>query len=531
MRSALLALFVSLPILADPAGAREFSLVTYNVENLFDIDGTANYGEYVPTEYTPAHLLTKVKNIALVLSKADPPDGPDIIVFNEIEIDHSPESSVEDLNAWLDSMRGRTLDSLLKQKPVPPQIAGLPAEAWLLKACEEAGLKGYLVASAAEKPGEYESGRPRTVRNVIFSRFPILDAKSHPTHDARDILEVRLDVEGHPLTVFANHWKSGASDSRSEAVRIANAATLRTRLDSLLRENPHADIVLAGDFNSHYNQNQRYPELKKTGLLDVLRSQGNETALPAGKRDLYNLWFELPPRERGSDIYRKEWGTLMHLILTPGLYDNRGLQYVDNSFRVVSVPSLNTDIFGRPQRWFRGARPGGFSDHFPILAKFRAADPKAKGAWMPLTNPSTTPTGPGEPVLQVSSSELFKNAIDPLKEPDGVNFRDGSFDGRIFLIQAPASVDKKGRISVKVNGLDYGVYAHDKKVLKRLRELAETTKELSFYGALGTYRGRWQFVLHGKEWIATKPTSLHRKACPSGHFARLRDSFLARMRG
>jgi endonuclease/exonuclease/phosphatase family metal-dependent hydrolase len=521
MRQALLAFFISFSLLASPAGAREFSVVVYNVENLFDIDGTSNYGEYVPTEYSPAHLAMKVKNIALVLSKAAPPEGPDIIVFNEIEIDHSPESSVENLDAWLESVRGKTVDSLLSQKPVPPEISGLPAEAWLLKACEEAGRKGYHVASASEKPGEYESGRPRTVRNLIFSRFPILFAKSHPTHDARDILEVRLDIDGQPLTVFANHWKSGASDPRSEVVRIANAATLRTRIDSLLREDPLADIVLAGDFNSHYNQNQRYPELKKTGILDVLRSQGNETALPAGKRDLYNLWFELPPRERGSDIYRQEWGTLMHLILTPGLYDNKGLQYVDNSFRVVRVPSLNTDIFGRPQRWFRGARPGGFSDHFPILAKFRVAEPNAKDAWMALKNPSTTATGPGEPVLQMSASELFKNAIDPSKESDRADFRDGSYHGRIFLIHAPASVDKKGKISVKVNGLDYDVYAHDKKVLKRLRELAETTKELSFYGALGTYKGRWQFVLHGNEWIATKPSSLHRKTSPYGHFARL----------
>ena len=521
MRHHFLAVLISVTLLAIPAVAREFSIVIYNVENLFDIDGTANYGEYVPTEYSPAHLSMKVNNIALVLSKAAPPAGPDIIVFNEIEIDHSPESAVEDLDAWIESVRGKTVDSLLSKKPIPPEIAGLPAEAWLLKACEEAGLKGYHVASANEKPGEYESGRPRTVRNLIFSRFPILSSKSHPTHDARDILEVRLDIDGHPLTVFANHWKSGASDSRSEAVRIANATTLRTRIDSLLREDPQADIVLAGDFNSHYNQNQRYPKLKKSGILDVLLSQGNETALSTGKADLYNLWFELPPRDRGSDIYRQEWGTLMHLILAPGLYDNKGLQYVDNSFRVVRVPSLNTDIFGRPQRWFRGARPGGFSDHFPLLAKFRVADPKAKDSWMALKNPSTTPTGPSEPVLQISSSELFTKAIDPLKEPDGVNFRDGTYEGLVFLIHAPASVDKKGKISVKVNGLDYDVYAHDKKVLKRLRELAETTKELSFYGALGTYKGRWQFVLHGNEWIATKPSSLHRKTSPYGHFARL----------
>ena len=508
-------------LLPAAANEREISVLSYNVENLFDIDGIANYGEYVPGEYSANHLLTKVKNIARVLSKAAPPAGPDVIVFNEIEIDHTPDSTIKDYAAWLDSVKDRTLDSMLSKKPVPPEIAGLPAEAWLLKACEEVGLKGYFVASGADKIGEYPSGRPRTVRNLVFSRFPIVSTKSHPTPDARDILEVRLDIDGHPLTVFANHWKSGASDPRSEVARIADAATLRTHIDSLLRENPQADIIVAGDLNSHYNQNQRYSELKKTGILDILGSQGDETALSSGKRDLYNLWFELPPNERGSDIYRQEWGTLMHLILSRGLYDNKGLQYVDNSFRVVRVPSMNTDIFGRPQRWFRGARPGGFSDHFPILAKFRLADPNAKTEWMALKNPSTTATGPGEPVLQTSSSELFKNAIDPSKEQGVADFRDGSYDGRVFLIHAPASVDKKGKISVKVNGLDYDVYAHDKKVLKRLRELAETTKELSFYGALGTYKGRWQFVLHGKEWIATKPSSLHREKSPFAHFAKL----------
>ena len=70
--------------------------------------------------------------------------------------------------------------------------------------------------------------------------------------------------------------------------------------------------------------------MKTTGLNDVLRSQGNELAVRGPQRDLYNLWFELPAPERGSDTYRGEWGTLMHLIISRGLYDFRGVQYVDN---------------------------------------------------------------------------------------------------------------------------------------------------------------------------------------------------------
>ena len=493
-------LTLALILTAGLARAREFSVVTYNVENLFDADGISNYGEYVPGEYTPKHLLTKVQNIARVLAKADP-NGPDVIAFNEIEIDQSPESTVTDYSAWLKSTEGQSLEKLLSQKRLPPEIAGIPVEAWLLKACEEAGLKGYHVVITSEKHGDtYKDGRPRTVRNVIFSRFPVLESNSHPTPNARDILEARLDVDGRPLTILVNHWKSGASDPKSEAVRVSNAKTLRARIEQILHENPQADIIVAGDLNSHYNQKQRYPELKKTGINDVLGAQGSEPALVSGKRDLYDLWFELPPQDRHSDIYRDEWGTLMHLIVSRGLYDNSGLQYVDNSFRILSFPNLNADVFGRPIRWFRGARPGGFSDHFPILAKFRTVDSESKDTWMELQNPSITEQGDGEPLLVTSSAELFKTAIDPTQKPD-VDYCDGTYEGRVFLIQGPSKVDKRGQITVKVNGKDFGVYAHNKKLFKRLRDLAASHADLRFYGTLGTYRGQWQFVLFGKDWL------------------------------
>ena len=501
--------------------AREFSVITYNVENLFDADGISNYGEYVPGEYTPKHLLAKLQNIARILAKSDPPHGPDVIVFNEIEIDQSPETTVSDYSAWLESTKDKSLASLLSEKRLAPELAGIPAEAWLLKACDEAGLTGYHVVITSEKSGDfYNDDRPRTVRNVIFSRFPVLSSKSHHSQNARDILEARLDVDGRPLTVFANHWKSGASDPRSEAARVSNAKTLRERIDEILRENPLADIIVAGDLNSHYNQNQRYPELKKTGIIDVLGTQGSEPALVSGQRDLYNLWFELPRTERRSDIYRDEWGTLMHLIVSRGLYDNSSLQYVDNSFRVLSFPGLNTDVFGRPLRWFRGARPGGFSDHFPIMAKFRTVDSETKDSWMALENPSTTEQGDAEPLLLTTSAELFKNAIDPTKKPE-IDYCDGSYEGRVFAINAPAKVDKRGQITVSVNGRDFGVYAHNKKVFKRLREIADSTNHLHFYGALGTYKGQWQFVLHGNDWIASQPSSLNQKTTPFVRFAGL----------
>ena len=41
----------------------------------------------------------------------------------------------------------------------------------------------------------------------------------------------------------------------------------------------HGDLVVAGDLNSHYNQKQRYREMRTTGINDILGSQGNELAV------------------------------------------------------------------------------------------------------------------------------------------------------------------------------------------------------------------------------------------------------------
>jgi hypothetical protein len=487
--------------------AREFSVVAYNVENLFDLDGIAAYSDYTPAKYTPDHLRVKLENITRSLSKIDAPRGADVVIFNEIEIDQTPDSSVKNLRLWLESVKNTSFQDLLKKTPLPGDLEGLPAEAWLLKACEDAGLKGYHVATAGEKPGTYSSERSRSVQNVIFSRFPIVSTKIIPSSDARAILEAQLDIDGHPLTVFANHWKSGAGDHQSEAIRIRDANALRQRIDQILEKNPLADIIVAGDLNSHYNQSSRYPKMGKTAVNHVLGAQGSELSLLNGSRDLYNLWFELPAKNRGSDTYGNEWGTLMHLIVSPGLYDNSGLQYMDNSFQVHRVPGMNADVFGRPQRWSRGKKASGFSDHFPIVAKFRVANPKMHAKWMDLENPSAVEEASGEPVPVISSAELFKSAVNPANEPVDADFRNETYAGRIFLVDAPATMNAKGHISVEINGHAYDVFTHNEDLRKRLREEVGKTSRLHFYGQLGTYRGRWQFMLHGKEWLVSKPSS------------------------
>jgi len=513
----LLTALAAMAIVSSPLLAKSFSVVSYNVENLFDLDGVASYEEYASDKYTPEHLMVKVQNVVRVLAKVDQGAGPDILILNEIELDQTPESTIPDYRAWLDAVKDKKLEDLLTQSPLPDELKGIPADLWLLKACEDAGLTGYQVVRSQEEPGDYEGGRPRSIHNVIFTRFPVLSTQTIATPDARSILEAQLDVDGQPLTVLANHWKSGAGSSQAEAVRVRNARSLRDRLDAIFKENPLADVLVGGDLNSHYNQNSRYPEMQKTGIIDVLGSQGNELALRSGKKDLYNLWFELPTRERGSDVYQDEWGTLMHLIVSRGLYDNQGIQYKDNSFEILRIPGLNSDVFGRPYRWSRGKRPGGFSDHFPIIARFQVADENAKGKWMTLRAPSTLEQGPAGTLRLISSVDLFKKAVKPSAEPDNADFRDGTYDGKVFFIEAPATVNEKGFVSITLNGLEYDIFTQNKELRERIRDMARSKSAIRFYGQLGTYRGRWQFVLHGTEWLADGPSS----SLPHRHTSRL----------
>jgi len=485
------------------AWSRDFSVVAYNVENLFDVDGISVYEDYGPEKYTAEHLAVKLGNIARTLARVDEGAGPDIIFFNEVELDQTPATGVGAYSEWLDSVSGEKAADILSQNPLPADWAGLPAEAWLLKACHDAGLRGYSVAVTDEKTGVYEDGRGVSVRNVIFSRFPVTAVRTHPTPSARAILEVTLDVDGHPLTLFANHWKSGAGDLESEAVRRGNAATLRARLDEIFAKDPGADVIVAGDLNSHYNQNRRYRDMGKTAINDILGAQGNELALRRkNSPDLYNLWFELPSDQRGSDIYRDEWGTLMHIILSRGLYDQNGIQYVDNSFSVMKIPGLNADVFGRPIRWSRSSNPGGFSDHFPISARFRTVSANDREHWMPLNQPSRIETGPGAPVpVETSVVDLFDSALSFEDLPPGTSIRDGTFDGRVFLVEAPATVNERGFVSITLGGEEYDVFTHNQDLRPLIRAEASEKGKLRFYGELGRYRGRWQFVLHGKEWF------------------------------
>ena len=496
--------------------ARTFTVMVYNVENLHDADGVAVYDDYQAAIYTPAHALTKVQNIAAVVARASTTGlGPEVILFQEIEIDHTPGKTPPDYPALLKRYADTTIERMLGPD-FSPTIADLPAEALLLKAFVDHGLVGYSVVTggdgdnggAAEGTGSTEGSAVDlrsgpAVKNLVFTRFPIKSVRTFPMRSARNLIQVQLDVDGYSLTVFNNHWKAGASDPKMELVRIENATVLRRRIDELLTADPNADIVIGGDLNSHYNQKRRYRKLPSTGINDVLGSQGNELAIRGPTRDLYNLWFELAEAERGSDVYAGEWGTLMHLLVTRGLYDQSGVSYMDNSFAVNRISGLNADAAGLPVRWSREGTGGrGYSDHFPLTARFQTVSDRQPGKFIPLTREAAGHEQDEDATaLKVNQAKSdFAAALELTQLPAEVDLRDGTWTGKWFHVKAKALDDRLLRIEVR--GQVYDVYGPRKEIRERLyAQRRENDGTLHFYGELGTFKGTWQFVVKSSEWV------------------------------
>ena len=489
------------------ASAREFTVVTYNVENLFDADGVAVFDDYKETgeanSYSRAHVLEKIRIIGDVLRSFQNGEGPEVVAFNELEIDFTPDSATPELAAFLEKHKDTTLERMLGAD-FDDSVAGLPSEALLLKHLHDTGLRGYHVAVGGDAPNlkalEAAGGarQVKAQKNVLFSKFPITEVRSHSTVNARDILEATLDVDGKPFVVFVNHWKSGASSPESEVSRRENAKTLRNRLEEILAEDPGADVLLAGDFNSHHNQSAVYPEVLPSGLNDILGSRGDEAATAAARGySLYNLWYEVPPEERGSDHYRGEWGTLMQKLVTPGLYDKNGIQYVDNSFTRVVLPGVNTtELLNLPKRWTNaGPRGGGASDHFPVAARFRTVEDGDKDSRLTPENPGSDADEPLER-LNLPYGTLRKKDAPVF---DARHARDaGRHGGEFFLVKG--RVVSTRPVQVEAGGKTYEVFAHDQALRRRI-ESWERDSQVEFLGQKGLHRGRPQFVVFHGSWL------------------------------
>jgi hypothetical protein len=375
--------FVTVLLLTAAASAREFTVLVYNVENLTGADGKTASPDYSPARYSRVHLLTKLNNIAKIIAQFDHGRGPDIILFQELERDFGADQYLFDHAGMLRSFASLRIEDMLGAG-FTREISRLPVEALLLKTFEDRGLKGYHVVAADDAPRQ-DARRYVTQLNVVFTRFPVSAVRTFAIPNAPATLEVKVQVDGYALYLFDNHWKGDPTDPMAERIRDDAARLLRDRLDEIFELDPNADVIIGGDFNSFYDQKARFGG--RTALQDVLRVQSDEILLRGPDADLYNLWYELPRDQRGSEIFRRTWGTFMHMIISRGLYDFYGVQYIDNSFGIGAFDGMNATDTGEPVRWSFAGLGSGYSEHFPLYARFKTVRTNRTTQYISLTPP------------------------------------------------------------------------------------------------------------------------------------------------
>lgn len=305
----------------------EFTVASYNPENLFDLqkDGT-EYEEYIPYSqaWDKKAFTTKLENTAKVINQLN----ADILVLEEIE----------NKNTLL----------LLMQK------------------------LRYKYFVFDKKPKS-------AIGLAIISKYPILTKEVidvDPKADLeRNILKATLKIEDKKFVVYANHWRSKRT---TESKRVKYALAL---LNHIKHKGIDDEYLIAGDLNSNYDEFITFKYEKElndtsgiTGINQVLNTiiDGNfvtkENILSYSQIVHFNPWLELPKEERFSVKFRKENGTPDNIILSKNLFDNKGISYIQNSFKVFK-PSYLLSQNGMIQRW-NGKKKEGFSDHLPIIAQF-----------------------------------------------------------------------------------------------------------------------------------------------------------------
>jgi endonuclease/exonuclease/phosphatase family metal-dependent hydrolase len=239
---------------------------------------------------------------------------------------------------------------------------------------------------------------------AIASRIPIARVRTHavgPWTEARsgsfpvrDILEAQVEISGHTLYLFNNHWKSRTEGTKTtEPSRRESASVLARRIGEILAQDPDADIVAAGDMNENVDEFARTGRRSVTALMPATVLRGIQPAAvlggvraatvlgatglslaetpppfagPAGWCVLFDPWFEMKPQDRGSYAWHGEWLTVDHMLLSAGLFDRRGFTYRRSSFTALRMPFLLDDR-GLPLAWSQRGGRSGFSDHLPVL--------------------------------------------------------------------------------------------------------------------------------------------------------------------
>lgn len=318
-----------------------FTVAFWNLENLFDTvdDPLKNDDEFLPDavkQWNQERLERKFYNLSRVIRSMNEGRGPDLLGVCEVE--------------------NQDLLETLINKYFPE--------------------KSYKALSP-------ESPDQRSIQTGIIydSKKLTLLATSTDTVNIEPPTRLILGVvllfnKQDTIYSFVNHWPSRrGGEKESELKRIEAAKVLRGRIDKIFSENKSAKVIIMGDFNDEPTNLSIWKYLGAEPLLCSSSSESPNSMELDKNSNLFNLAFESYNRGEGSYKHQDNWNMLDQIIVSRELIIGKKLKYQCDSFEVFKPDFMVTKTgkfagtpfptYGSNNRYL-----GGYSDHFPVIAKF-----------------------------------------------------------------------------------------------------------------------------------------------------------------
>lgn len=312
---------------------RNMTVVFYNTENLFDIQDEPGKQdkEFTPQgdkKWTNARYQTKIQDVSKVISSVNEGDLPEIVGLAEVENE-------------------KVLNDLI-------QTGLLVHGKYAVVHHESPDVRGIDCALIY---------RPEEFKVVKHFAIPV-HFEDKPNYKTRDILYVKGKATDREIFhIFVNHWPSRIGGlEKTEPNRVKVAQILKSKIDSVLRKDQGANIIVMGDMND---------EPADKSVSEILGAQNPEK----GIGELVNLMYPADLDGTGTYYYRGSWNMLDNLIVSHSLLDNKGFRCAENKgfiYHETWMEYKNRDGVATPNRTYGGTNYyGGVSDHFPVYFRLK----------------------------------------------------------------------------------------------------------------------------------------------------------------
>ncbi len=327
------------------AADNNFSILFYNVENLFDTydDTLTEDDEFTPygvRNWTYEKFQNKLNRLYKVLAVAGGWDPPDIIALAEIE------------HRWI-------VEKLVKDTP-------LSKYEYRVVHKESPDRRGIDLAVLYRE----------SCFTLLSDTFITVELK--PSVFTRDIIHLQgVARDSDTLHILVNHWPSRYQGQiNSEWKRIIAAGILRQRVEEIISEGQGRGIIITGDFNDEPD------DISLATHLGAMISWEDTSG-----QDIYNL-SAIPGQSRlGTHKFQGRWYVFDQFIVSGEILKSTAscnAKILDFNFLLEKDEAY---LGVKPFRTYYGYKyQGGFSDHLPVLLELNFHHPEAQNSGTEIHN-------------------------------------------------------------------------------------------------------------------------------------------------